>query len=155
MYRHTAQLALIVLNLAPYSEAISCTPFPPLTPPPVASFGVGFDLSLSYGTVAIAYGNGTTLPIAKIDGGEIYREMMKRLSLTTSETSQSVPFHYFHDKLKADSTKPAILPSWGSPNRLASKSVATGTKEGRVTCFERCWNSKHDDTSLEDPSFCV
>ncbi|KAH7327083.1 hypothetical protein BKA65DRAFT_554645 [Rhexocercosporidium sp. MPI-PUGE-AT-0058] len=40
--------------------------------------GIGFELTLNYGTTAAAYPNGTTFPIAKIEGGIAYRAEMRR-----------------------------------------------------------------------------
>lgn len=48
-------------------------------------FGIGFDLSPSYGTVAVSYPNGSIRSIARVEGSEAYREMMSRLSLRSSE----------------------------------------------------------------------
>ncbi|KAI0104170.1 hypothetical protein GGR51DRAFT_522713 [Nemania sp. FL0031] len=49
------------------------------------SFGIGFDLSPSYATVAISYPNGFIQPIARLEGDGAYREMMLRLSLPSSQ----------------------------------------------------------------------
>ena len=43
--------------------------------------GVGFDLTPSYGTVAIRFHNGSTVNVAKIDADEDYQEMMRRFSV--------------------------------------------------------------------------
>lgn len=51
-------------------------------------FAIGFDLAPSYGTVAVAYPNGSTFPIAKVEGDFMYKEMMYRLSLDSSRTTQ-------------------------------------------------------------------
>ncbi|GAP91914.1 hypothetical protein SAMD00023353_7200360 [Rosellinia necatrix] len=48
-------------------------------------FGIGFDLSPSYGTVAVSYPNGSIYPIARVEGSAAYREMMIRLSLPSSQ----------------------------------------------------------------------
>lgn len=57
--------------------------------PPIShDFGIGFDLNPSYGTVAVSYPNGSTMAIAKIEGDAAYREMMYRLSLTSSQHPQ-------------------------------------------------------------------
>ncbi|KAI0406391.1 hypothetical protein F4802DRAFT_559150 [Xylaria palmicola] len=47
-------------------------------------FGIGFDLSPSYATVAVSYPNGSVQPIARVEGNGAYREMMLRLSLPSS-----------------------------------------------------------------------
>ncbi|KAI1126083.1 hypothetical protein F5Y10DRAFT_245580 [Nemania abortiva] len=49
------------------------------------SFGIGFDLSPSYATVAISYPNGSIQPIARVEGDGAYKEMMFRLSLPSSQ----------------------------------------------------------------------
>ncbi|KAG4438616.1 hypothetical protein IFR05_005899 [Cadophora sp. M221] len=41
--------------------------------------GIGFELTLNYGTTAAAYRNDTTIPIAKIEGGPDYKAEMRRL----------------------------------------------------------------------------
>ncbi|RYP86145.1 hypothetical protein DL769_000823 [Monosporascus sp. CRB-8-3] len=48
-------------------------------------FGVGFDLSPSYATVAVSYPNGSIQTIARVEGNGAYREMMLRLSLPSSQ----------------------------------------------------------------------
>ncbi|KAI0460064.1 hypothetical protein F5B21DRAFT_129515 [Xylaria acuta] len=48
-------------------------------------FGIGFDLSPSYATVAVSYPNGSIQPIARVEGNAAYREMMLRLSLPSSK----------------------------------------------------------------------
>ncbi|KAI1735228.1 hypothetical protein F4680DRAFT_435867 [Xylaria scruposa] len=48
-------------------------------------FGIGFDLSPSYATVAVSYPNGSVQPIVRVEGDEAYREMMLRLSLHSSK----------------------------------------------------------------------
>ncbi|KAI0547881.1 hypothetical protein F4679DRAFT_552435, partial [Xylaria curta] len=48
-------------------------------------FGIGFDLSPSYATVAVSYPNGSIHPITRIEGDGAYREMMLRLSLPSSK----------------------------------------------------------------------
>ncbi|KAI1872859.1 uncharacterized protein JN550_003733 [Neoarthrinium moseri] len=48
-------------------------------------FGIGFDLSPSYATVAVSYPNGSIQSIARVEGNQSYREMMLRLSLLSSQ----------------------------------------------------------------------
>ncbi|XDG03115.1 hypothetical protein ABKA04_002730 [Annulohypoxylon sp. FPYF3050] len=48
-------------------------------------FGIGFDLSPSYATVAVSYPNGSVKSIARVEGDGAYRDMMLRLSLTSSQ----------------------------------------------------------------------
>ncbi|KAI1272794.1 hypothetical protein F5Y07DRAFT_378829 [Xylaria sp. FL0933] len=48
-------------------------------------FGIGLDLSPSYATVAVSYPNGSVQTIARVKGDDIYREMMLRLSLSSSQ----------------------------------------------------------------------
>ncbi|KAH7379839.1 hypothetical protein BKA64DRAFT_686457 [Cadophora sp. MPI-SDFR-AT-0126] len=43
--------------------------------------GIGFELTLDYGTAAAAYSNGTTISVAKIEGGPAYKSEMRRLLL--------------------------------------------------------------------------
>ncbi|KAI1178098.1 hypothetical protein F4777DRAFT_539425 [Nemania sp. FL0916] len=49
------------------------------------TFGIGIDLSPSYATAAVSYPNGSIRTIARVEGDEAYREMMFRLSLSSSE----------------------------------------------------------------------
>ncbi|KAI8944087.1 hypothetical protein F4801DRAFT_260946 [Xylaria longipes] len=49
------------------------------------NFGIGFDLSPSYATVAVSYPNGSIQSIARVEGDGAYREMMLRLSLPSSQ----------------------------------------------------------------------
>ncbi|KIM93960.1 hypothetical protein OIDMADRAFT_21471 [Oidiodendron maius Zn] len=58
--------------------------------PTSQTFGVGFDLGASYGTVAVSYPNGTIQSIAKVVGDAAYLEVMSRLSLQTSQHLQYV-----------------------------------------------------------------
>ena len=55
---------------------------PPSQPEP---FGVGFDLTASYGSVAVSFPNGTTITIATISASETYNEVFQRLSLSSSK----------------------------------------------------------------------
>ncbi|KAI0156555.1 hypothetical protein GGR57DRAFT_463809 [Xylariaceae sp. FL1272] len=48
-------------------------------------FGIGFDLNPSYATVAVSYPNGSIYNIARVEGDGAYREMMRRLSLPSSQ----------------------------------------------------------------------
>ncbi|KAL6722231.1 hypothetical protein ACLMJK_001338 [Lecanora helva] len=50
----------------------------------LSSFGVGLDLSASYGSAAMSFPNGTINTIATISAKEEYKEVMKRLSLDSS-----------------------------------------------------------------------
>ncbi|RYC61158.1 hypothetical protein CHU98_g5054 [Xylaria longipes] len=52
------------------------------------NFGIGFDLSPSYATVAVSYPNGSIQSIARVEGDGAYREMMLRLSLPSSQHLQ-------------------------------------------------------------------
>ncbi|KAJ4392139.1 hypothetical protein N0V93_005762 [Gnomoniopsis smithogilvyi] len=54
-------------------------------PPEVGEFGIGFDLSPSYATVAVSYPNGSVQPIARVEGDQAYRELMIRLSQPSSQ----------------------------------------------------------------------
>lgn len=55
---------------------------PPIPPQP--NFGVGFDLTASYGSAAVSFANGTTITIAKITALEGYNKVLTRLSLASS-----------------------------------------------------------------------
>ncbi|KAI1302655.1 hypothetical protein F5Y03DRAFT_385438 [Xylaria venustula] len=55
-------------------------------------FGIGFDLSPAYATVAVSYPNGSIYSIARVEGDEEYREMMYRLSLPSSQHVHK-PYH--------------------------------------------------------------
>ena len=55
---------------------------PPSQPEP---FGVGFDLTASYGSVAVSFLNGTTITVATISASEPYNEVFQRLSLSSSK----------------------------------------------------------------------
>ncbi|KAL8793878.1 MAG: hypothetical protein Q9195_003497 [Heterodermia aff. obscurata] len=48
-------------------------------------FGVGFDLTASYGTAAISFANGTVLSVAKVIAEDGYNEALRRLSLESSQ----------------------------------------------------------------------
>ncbi|EON63516.1 hypothetical protein W97_02744 [Coniosporium apollinis CBS 100218] len=58
---------------------------PPSNGLPNGGVGIGFDLSGTYGTVAISYHNGTTVNVAKINASSPYHETMARLSLHSSQ----------------------------------------------------------------------
>ena len=90
MSRYTICRVIILLLTIPFVLVISLLfrahqQSPELT---THKFGVGFDLTPAYGTVAVAYPNGSTFSIAKIDGDGVYKEMMYRLSLHSPETTQ-------------------------------------------------------------------
>ncbi|KAI0858317.1 hypothetical protein F4860DRAFT_486903 [Xylaria cubensis] len=61
-------------------------------------FGIGFDLSPSYATVAVSYPNGSIQPITRVEGDERYREMMLRLSLRSSQHLHQ-PYHNVAEEL--------------------------------------------------------
>lgn len=44
-------------------------------------FGVGFDLTASYGSAAVSFSNGTVSTIAIIQAEDGYKEVLQRLSL--------------------------------------------------------------------------
>ena len=48
------------------------------------AFGVGFDLTASYGSAAVSFCNGTTKTLTTISAGEGYNEVLQRLSLESS-----------------------------------------------------------------------
>jgi len=47
-------------------------------------FGVGFELTASYGSAAVSFSNGTVSTIAKIEAEDGYKEVLQRLSLYSS-----------------------------------------------------------------------
>ena len=49
------------------------------------AFGVGFDLTASYGSAAVSFSNGTTRTLTKISAEENYNEVLQRLSLESSK----------------------------------------------------------------------
>lgn len=49
------------------------------------SFGVGFDLTASYGTAAVSFSNGTSVTVAKITAEDAFNEVLQRLSLDSSQ----------------------------------------------------------------------
>ena len=49
------------------------------------TFGVGFDLTASYGSAAVSFSNGTTTTLATISAEEGYTEVLQRLSLESSK----------------------------------------------------------------------
>ncbi|KAI1269958.1 hypothetical protein F5Y18DRAFT_437765 [Xylariaceae sp. FL1019] len=55
-------------------------------------FGIGFDFSPYYGTVAVSYPNGSIHNIARLEGDGAYRELMRRLSLSSSQHIHR-PYH--------------------------------------------------------------
>ncbi|TRX88278.1 hypothetical protein FHL15_010845 [Xylaria flabelliformis] len=81
----TCGVLMLVLLFLPNQQHLSIT----------HEFGIGFDLSPSYATVAVSYPNGSIHPIARVEGNRAYREMMFRLSLPSSKHIQyalSAPF---------------------------------------------------------------
>ncbi len=48
-------------------------------------FGVGFDLTASYGSAAVSFSNGTTVTVTQIDAEEGYNQVLQRLSLDSSQ----------------------------------------------------------------------
>ncbi|KAI1175422.1 hypothetical protein F4777DRAFT_550724 [Nemania sp. FL0916] len=61
-------------------------------------FGIGFDLSPSYGTVSVSYSDGFIQPIARVEGDKAYREMMLRLSPTSSQHLHK-PYRHLGDSI--------------------------------------------------------
>ena len=47
-------------------------------------FGVGFDLTASYGSAAVSFSNGTIVTVAQIPGNQDYNDVLRRLSLAAS-----------------------------------------------------------------------
>ena len=50
-----------------------------------STFGVGFDLSASYGSTALSFSNGSIFEVATLPAEDDYREVMQRLSLDSSK----------------------------------------------------------------------
>ncbi|KAI0971688.1 hypothetical protein F4678DRAFT_71698 [Xylaria arbuscula] len=75
-----AFVACLVLVLVPF-----IWPTEQRHPSTPQEFGIGFDLSPAYATVAVSYPDGSIRPIARVEGDEEYREMMYRLSLPSSQ----------------------------------------------------------------------
>ena len=48
-------------------------------------FGVGFDLTASYGSAAVSFSNGTIVTVAQIPGDQDYNDVLRRLSLAASQ----------------------------------------------------------------------
>ena len=89
---------------------------------------VGFDLTASYGSAAIAFPNGSTVTLAKVSGEEVegYDEMLARLSLETSQ-HLSPPYNEVGDSWKdmprqwARKARKAVgLPASADVGRLAN-----------------------------------
>lgn len=53
--------------------------------PSQAMFGVGFDLTASYGSAAVSFTNGTIITITKVAASDAYNELLARLSLESSQ----------------------------------------------------------------------
>ena len=70
-------------NLIIDSQTIDAAPV--LGAQDVYDYGVGLDLSGSYGTISISYSNGTKMNLAKIDGSESYKALFKNYSLEASQ----------------------------------------------------------------------
>jgi hypothetical protein len=69
-------------------------------------------------TVAFAYANGTTIPIARVEVSDEYKEMMSRLSLLSSEHLQYVLPHPNHPIIKSLNLKSSPeRPTTTSPNQ--------------------------------------
>jgi len=68
---------------APASTQTTLT-FTNATEPGQPDFGVGFDLTASYGSAAVSFPNGTVSTIATIEAEDGYKEVLRRLSLCSS-----------------------------------------------------------------------
>lgn len=83
-----------------------------------ANFGIGFNLNFDYATASVIYANGTSIGIAKVEGGPSYKRMMR--NQVWKMPSQDPP-HARQDQLQHVATrKPQIrlqdirdhLPPW-------------------------------------------
>ncbi|KAI0503210.1 hypothetical protein F5B22DRAFT_630116 [Xylaria bambusicola] len=102
------------------------------------NFGIGFDLSPSYATVAVSYPNGSIQQIARVDGDRAYREMMLRLSLPTSQHLHK-PYRNLGDSISdiprqiwRDTRKKMGLPSSKDVGTLSNMIYAL---RARATCY--------------------
>ncbi|KAM0809505.1 hypothetical protein AB5N19_09849 [Seiridium cardinale] len=89
-------------------------------------YGIGFDLSPSYATVAVSYPNGSIYPIAKVEGDAAYRELMLRLSLPSSQHTHK-PHQNFREAIDdiprqawRDSRKRIGLPASGDVGTISN-----------------------------------
>ncbi|KAI1420401.1 hypothetical protein F5Y12DRAFT_773157 [Xylaria sp. FL1777] len=102
------------------------------------NFGIGFDLSPSYATVAVSYPNGSIQPIARVEGDGAYREMMLRLSLPSSQHLHK-PYNNLGDSISdiprqiwRDTRKKMGLPSSGDVGTLSNMIYAL---RERAACY--------------------
>ncbi|KAI0443230.1 hypothetical protein F4803DRAFT_561748 [Xylaria telfairii] len=102
------------------------------------NFGIGFDLSPSYATVAVSYPNGSIQPIARVEGDGAYREMMLRLSLSSSQHLNK-PYENLGDSISdiprqiwRDTRKRMGLPSSKDVGTLSNMIHAL---RARATCY--------------------
>ncbi|KAI0814306.1 hypothetical protein GGR55DRAFT_426072 [Xylaria sp. FL0064] len=84
-------------------------------------FGIGFDLSPSYATVAVSYPNGSIQTIARVEGDETYREMMLRLSLPSSQHAHK-PYDNMGDSI-SDIPRQIWRDTWKKLGLPCSKDV--------------------------------
>ena len=82
-----SQILLAALNLSAAKSAYigSQKPLSINNKSPQPPFGVGFDLTASYGSAAVSFPNGTTTTVALIPGEEGYNDVLARLSLPESQ----------------------------------------------------------------------
>ncbi|KAK3065286.1 hypothetical protein LTS18_003160 [Coniosporium uncinatum] len=66
--------------------------------PSKVHLGIGFDLTPSYGTVAISLPNGSTCSIAKVSGSTAYHDTLARLALPSSQ-HLAPPYSSMQDQL--------------------------------------------------------
>ncbi len=83
---------LVLLAIACTTPGALSAPTSPQATPTFANpaeagqpdFGVGFELTASYGSAAVSFSNGTVSTIAKIEAEDGYKEVLQRLSLYSS-----------------------------------------------------------------------
>ncbi|KAH8811303.1 hypothetical protein F5884DRAFT_854664 [Xylogone sp. PMI_703] len=78
-------IIVVVFLVVVASKAPRSTRKLPDDGPSGGELGIGLHLTTSYATAALAYANGTTIPIFRAEVSGEYREMMSRLSLLSSE----------------------------------------------------------------------
>lgn len=83
----TSRVLALALNLCTIASAhvVSQKTLSNSKESPAPSFGVGFDLTASYGSAAVSFSNGTIITVANIQSDEGYNEVLQRLSLTESQ----------------------------------------------------------------------
>lgn len=84
--------------------------------------GVGFDLTASYGTVALSFPNGTITALSKIAASPDYHEVLSRLSLESS-THPTPPYSNWDEELR-DAPRQRVRQKRKASGLPASRDVA-------------------------------